>query len=245
MKTKSRMCAVCAIAALVLSATDTPAATITVTNGNDIGAGSLRHAILSASSGDTINFAPCVTAVTLTSGELVITRNLTITGPGAGRLTVQRSTQAPDFFRIFHIPTSTVTVSISGLTISNGSVVFEEILGGNDGNGGGIRSSGVLTLTDSTISANQASGSNGGGNGGGVLNENGTMTITRCTISNNSAQQHSNPNQCAFSFGGGILNYSGGSLNITNSTISGNSCSASTFVCEGGAHGGGIATGGP
>jgi hypothetical protein len=171
---------------------------------------------------------------------LVITKNLTITGPGAGRLTVQRSTSAPEF-RIFHIPTSTVTVSISGLTISNGSVVFEEILGGSDGYGGGIRSSGVLTLTDTTISANQASGSNGGGNGGGVLNENGTMTITRCTITNNSAQQRANPNQCAFSSGGGILNYSGGSLTITNSTISGNSCSASTSVCGGTADGGGIA----
>jgi hypothetical protein len=172
---------------------------------------------------------------------LVITKNLTITGPGASRLTVQRSTSAPAFFRIFHIPTSTVTVSISGLTISNGSVVGEELLGGSDGNGGDIRSSGVLTLTDCIISANQASGSNYiGGSGGGVLNENGTMTITRCTISNNSAQQFANPNQCAFSSGGGILNYSGGSLTITNSTISGNSCFASSFVCQGAAEGGGI-----
>ena len=168
MKTKIRISAVCGISVLVLSATGTPAATITVTNGNDIGAGSLRHAILSASSGDTINFAPCLTPITLTSGELVITKNLTITGPGAGRLTVQRSTSAPAFFRIFRIPTSTVTVSISGLTISNGSVVAEALLGGSDGNGGGIRSSGMLTLTDCTISANQASGSDYiGGSGGG------------------------------------------------------------------------------
>src|SRR5262249_17502153 len=150
----------------------------------------------------------------------------TITGPGAGRLTVQRSTDALEFFRIFHIPTSTVTVFISGLTISNGSVVGEERPGGGDANGGGIRSSGVLTLTDCTISANRASGSNFlGGNGGGVLNENGTMIITRCTISNNSASASANPTEPAYSDGGGILNYSGGSLTITNSTISGNSCS--------------------
>src|SRR4051794_15392395 len=58
----------CVTAALLLSATDTPAATITVANENDSGPGSLRQAILSASSGDTINFAPCLTAVTLTSG---------------------------------------------------------------------------------------------------------------------------------------------------------------------------------
>ena len=38
----------CVIGALLLSATDMPAATITVTNGNDSGAGSLRRAILFA-----------------------------------------------------------------------------------------------------------------------------------------------------------------------------------------------------
>ena len=74
-----------------------PAATITVVNGNDSGAGSLRQAILVASSGDTINFAPSVTTVTLTSDELVIDKNLTITGPGANRLTVQRSTDVIHF----------------------------------------------------------------------------------------------------------------------------------------------------
>ena len=89
MKTKNRISAACAIAVLLLSATDTPAATVTVTNGNDSGSGSLRHAILSASSGDTINFAPSIPTVTLTSGELVIHKNLTITGPGATGLTVQ------------------------------------------------------------------------------------------------------------------------------------------------------------
>ena len=62
------------------------------------------------------------------------------------------------------------------------------VYAGDDGDGGGIRSAGVLTLTDCTISGNQALGTEFfGGNGGGVLNE-GTMTITRCTISNNSAQ---------------------------------------------------------
>ena len=53
--------------------------------------------------GDTITFAPSVTTVTLTSGELVINKNLTITGPGANRLTV--TAKCIDFvcFRIFNI----------------------------------------------------------------------------------------------------------------------------------------------
>ena len=44
--------------------------------------------ILDASSRDTINFAPVVTTVNLRSGELAIDKDLTITGPGADRLTV-------------------------------------------------------------------------------------------------------------------------------------------------------------
>jgi hypothetical protein len=85
----------CVIGAILLSATDALAGTVTVTNGNDSGPGSLRRAIVFASPGDTINCGPSVTAVNLTSGELVIDKNLTISGPGANRLAVQRSTTAP------------------------------------------------------------------------------------------------------------------------------------------------------
>ena len=60
------------IAALLLSAANTPAGTITVTNGHDSGPGSLRQAIIDAAPGDTVNFAPNVTTVDLTSDELVI-----------------------------------------------------------------------------------------------------------------------------------------------------------------------------
>ena len=211
----------CVIGALLLSAAVTSAATITVTNGNDSGLGSLRRAILiDASPGDTINFAPSVTTVNLTSDELIINKNLTIIGPGANRLTVQRSTDDLDF-RIFHISSSTVTVSISGITISNGSSVSFDPGRGFESAGGGIVSAGILTLSDVIISGNQAAF---GGAGGGVMNDNGTMTITRCTISTNSAIGFSTPNTQIAPEGGGVFNNSGGSLIITNSTIGGNSC---------------------
>ena len=73
-------------------------------------------------------FAPSITTITLTNGELVIDKNLIITGPGANRLTV--TARCIDFvsFRIFNI-SSEVTVSISGITISNGVA--------SDGPGGG------------------------------------------------------------------------------------------------------------
>ena len=75
---------------------------------------------MTASPGDTINFAPSVTIVNLTSGELVIDKNLTITGPGANRLTLQAK---HNVYLSFEFSTSArvpVTVSISGITISNG-----------------------------------------------------------------------------------------------------------------------------
>ena len=98
----------CVIGALFSNAAGTPAATITVTNGNDSGPGSLRQAIVNASPGDTINFAPSVTTVNLTSDELLIDKNLTIDGPFADRVTVRRSSNSPPF-RIFEIY-STITV---------------------------------------------------------------------------------------------------------------------------------------
>src|SRR4051794_24653372 len=64
--------------------------TLTVLNTLDGGAGSLRAQVAAAHSGDTVVFAPSLAGqtITLTKGELLISRNLTIAGPGAGQLTV-------------------------------------------------------------------------------------------------------------------------------------------------------------
>jgi hypothetical protein len=230
----------CMTAAFLLGATDTSAATITVMNGSDHGRGSLRQAIHDASPNDTIDFAPRVTAVNLTTDELVIDKNLTVIGPHADRVTIQRNTQSLAF-RIFHITSSTAVVSISRLTILNG-------IAGDDGDGGGVRSAGVLTLTDCIISGNQSVGSELlGGHGGGVLNERGTMMIRRCTISNNSASYFTGSSgDIPSGSGGGVFNEPGGSLTITNSTVSSNSCSVHDGfdLNFGGGGGGGMDNGG-
>ena len=106
-------------AALLLVASITGlAATLTVSNLNDTGTGSLRQTILNAVSGDTIVFSVTGT-ITLTSGQMFITKNLTISGPGPGSLTVARSSAGgTSNFRIFYIQ-SGVTATISGLTLAN------------------------------------------------------------------------------------------------------------------------------
>src|SRR5215471_1783238 len=111
---------VCSATAIVQSA---HAATITVTNTNDSGPGSLRAALAAANDGDTIDATGVSGTILLTSGELQITHNVTINGPGAGNLAVNGNAT----FRVFDNFASNVT--ISGFTITNGF--------SNDYNGGG------------------------------------------------------------------------------------------------------------
>src|SRR6516225_8670720 len=64
--------------------------TLTVLNNQDSGAGSLRAEIAAAQNGDSIVFASGLNGqtITLTSGELLITKSLSITGPGEAELTI-------------------------------------------------------------------------------------------------------------------------------------------------------------
>src|SRR6516162_4893442 len=119
-------------------------ATITVTSTADAGPGSLRQAITSAADGDIIDFSVTGT-ITLTSGELLLSKALSVKGPGADVLSVQRSTAGgTPGFRIFNIQSSGI-VALSGLTIQNGQADF----------GGGIHNeSATLTIRDCAIVGN-------------------------------------------------------------------------------------------
>src|SRR4051812_25576385 len=72
----------------VLSALPVFAATITVTNTNDSGAGSLRDAIGGASPGDMINFSLAYPATITLASTLAIGTSLMINGPGAANLAI-------------------------------------------------------------------------------------------------------------------------------------------------------------
>jgi hypothetical protein len=90
---------------------------------------------------------------------------------------------------------------------------------GGQAYGGGIYSSGPLTLVRCALAKNIASGGPGGGgvgsgSGGGIYND-GDVTMLTCTIASNSASGSS------FDFGGGIYQ-NGTTLTIRSSTIAGN-----------------------
>src|SRR5204862_4922896 len=93
-------------------------ATITVTSAADSGGGSLRNALASAASGDTIEFASAIngTPIVLTSGELTISQSLTITGNGAAKTIIDAQHNS----RIFSIIGSAGDVEFDGLTLVNG-----------------------------------------------------------------------------------------------------------------------------
>ena len=177
----------------------TSAATITVTNNNDGGPGSLRQAISDSSSGDTIDFDSSLNGhtITLTGGELLIDKDLTITGPGANLLVVNGSLAS----RVFNISAG-FEVTVSGLTISFGNA-------GNANSGGGILNNGSLTIIDSSVSSNTAIV-------GGGIDSTGSLTITNSTISANRGPEF----YVGLVIGGGIRN--SGLLTITSSNVIGN-----------------------
>src|SRR5262249_26549051 len=164
-----------------LEGRDVPS-TLTVTNNLDSGAGSLRAEIAAAHKGDSIVFAPGLAGQTinLTSGELLINTDVTVTGPGAGQLTVSGGTAGAFDVAANH------ELTLSGLTIANSGYGTIPTSGGGSQSvlhtaGGALENSGTLTLNGCTLSGNRAV------EGGAIYNA-GTLTIgAGCLLTNNSA----------------------------------------------------------
>jgi predicted outer membrane repeat protein len=191
------------------------AATITVTNTNDSGPGSLRQALANANNGDTIDFAVTGT-ISLTGGGLLIAKNVTISGPGADQLSIDGN----QMDIVFGVDPDK-TASISALTIRNGQ--------------GGIGNVGALTVSNCVISGNSSGGLSNVANG--QASTNATLTIANSIVSDNSGPGIFNEAFMASATvtilttrltgnGGGIYTrgFEGGTnVTVNNSTISGNS----------------------
>ncbi len=152
--------------------------TFTVHNLADSGAGSLRAAVTAANASpgaDVIDFAPGLRGtILLTGGELGITDDLRIDGPGAGGLAVSGS----DVSRVFRIG-SGVAASIDDLTVTHGRAL----------RGGGILNAGTLTLSHAVVSDNEVVGLPGAtmasdAFGGGILNT-GTLAVSHTLFAHN------------------------------------------------------------
>lgn len=175
------------------------AATIAVTSAANSGPGSLRAAITAANPNDTITIPAIM--ISLTTGELAVSKSLTISGAGARATTIDGGGVA----RIFDV-SGAVNVTLSGMTITGG-------VSSVGGGGVAVGESSAVTLSDSAVVGNTAFGAT---SGGGIANNGGTLTITRSLIANNFAG----------GAGGGIatevVGSNGGFMTMTDSTVTGN-----------------------
>ncbi|MEO0849434.1 MAG: choice-of-anchor Q domain-containing protein, partial [Cyanobacteria bacterium J06648_1] len=134
--------------------------------------------------------------ITLSLGEIAIADSVAIEGLGADALTIDGANAS----RVFNIDdgdaANTINVSLSQLTVANGTTT---------GAGGGITNSENLTIVDSTVT-----GSTAANRGGGIYNL-GDLTVKNSIISENRANERT---------GGGIV--SAGNLTIEDSVIRNN-----------------------
>ncbi len=138
-----------------------PPPTLTVTTIADSGPGSLRAALASAAiTGYPIAFAPALggKTITLTSGPLTITGDVTINGPGAASLTIDGHNR-----EILQVAQG-ADVAIAGITFTHGLAKA----------GGAIDNAGTLLLSNDTFTANQAVG----GQGGGAIDNSGSLMLS-------------------------------------------------------------------
>jgi hypothetical protein len=211
--------------------------TFTVLNLADSGDGSLRAAVQAAEASpgpDEIDFAPGVRGtISLTRGELFITDDLTINGPGADVLTVSGN----DASRAFDVAggadeSTRIAVRISGLIVSHGREL----------EGAGIRNTAFsdLTLSHVTLSNNQSSGLAGSSSTGGAVTNTGAgaiLDVVASQVIDNTVDGSAGLS----AVGGGVFS-DGTGVNIRDSAIAGNEVLAGYGDGEfgGGAGGGGV-----
>jgi hypothetical protein len=211
-------------AASMRDASSPPAPMLPVTScADDGGLGTLRHVVLTAVSGDTVDLSAltCGT-ITLQSGAIhVDVDDLTVQGPGAAALAIDGN--AAD--RVFtHSGAGTLT--IAGLTITHGAYAADKAWGGC------LFSRGSLGLTDAVVSDCTVSGDTGA-LGGGVAAYNSVSLISSLVSGNTATQTSATPGAYAGAYGGGAV--AGNYLDALYSTISGNEA----IAVAGNAYGGG------
>ncbi|WP_017721296.1 putative Ig domain-containing protein, partial [Kamptonema formosum] len=208
-------------------------AILTVTNNADSGAGSLRQAIANAAAGDTIQFAPTLAnqTITLTSGQLNVTKNLTVDGAAAAGLTISGNNAS----RVINVQ-SLVNFTLKNVTVANGRLTgTDEATGAGAGILGGSSSTLTIencafnnnvagfagaiytgfqstnTVTNSTFNGNDGTLAGSERGAGAIATKSaGSLTVTGCEFTNNRG------------INGGAINNLLGTLTVENSIFTNN-----------------------
>jgi hypothetical protein len=242
---------------LLLASVSAQSATLIVANTKDAGADSLRATVAAASAGDTIKFniptsdpgynsSTGVFTITLTSGEIVIGRDLTIAGPAGANIAVSGNHEG----RIFNVTAG--TVEISNLSLVDGKAKgadgMQNGAPGLPGIGGAVLNQGTLVFTRCTFAGNTAiggigagglgAGKGGDGQGGAIANQN-SLSLVACTLVANSAlggMAGLGGFEIYFSAAGGIgsggavYNAGTGNLSLTNCTVTDNTATGANVL---------------
>lgn len=206
------------VCALALGASSAGAAT--VANGNDSGPGSLRQAVIDAAPGETI-VVPAGTYA-LTSGEILLNKNVTIAGAGQAATIIRAGT---DGLRLFNVAKG-VAASFSSLTLRDARLTKA----GGIAEGGAIYTEeGSVTISDVAFVNNivntsgLVTGQEGGIAGGGaVAGENAVVTISASVFSGNQAISRGGSLEGGGIAEGGAAYMEDGRLSITGSTFTAN-----------------------
>lgn len=194
-----------ALTGLVGAPRPAQAATLVVTTSSNLGAGTLRALLESASSGDTITFANNLSGATIRlNSNLIISKDLTIDASTlAAPVTLSGDTDnsGSGDTQVLRV-NSGVTVAFDNVNFSTGTN-----LAGGTGQGGAIYiDQASVSLSNCAVTNSVAD------QGGGIYNNAGTLTIDHCVFSSNTATNAG---------GGAILN-NGGEVTLTSSVVSGN-----------------------
>jgi len=205
---------------------------------------SLREAIAAAGDGDSVLFAlpggpPWTITLTGALGQLSLTQDITVTGPGATQLAISGA----NLVRVMTVQVG-AAVTISGLTLRNG-----EAKSSADKHGGCLKVLGTANVNASRFENCQAwnggaSSNTPGGDGGGVyIAAGGVFTGSMLVFSGNVAGVGGGalapPTVFAGGFGGGLANV--GSATLAQSTVSGCTAGAGGGPTGPGGGGGGVA----
>ncbi|CAG0977976.1 hypothetical protein PLCT2_01737 [Planctomycetaceae bacterium] len=187
------------LAALCLCST-LSAATLTVTNLNDSGAGSLRDTCAAAASGDAIVFQTGLAGTITFSSEINLgSKSLTITGNASGTGAPAITLQGSGLNRVLRQTGGTLTLSL-----------FVVQLGWAATAGGGAILGNIVNCTGCTFSENVSNAGDGG-----AIYATASVTCTNCVFTN----------QDVVSGYGGAISCPSGLVTCTNCAVTGNGLS--------------------
>lgn len=148
----------------------------------------------------------------LTLNNTTVTNNTSAVATGANN----------SFGGGIYVSVAGATLTATDSTISNNTASNASTTAGTDARGGGIFSSGTVTLTNTTVSNNTISATVATSIGGGIYHQGAIFTLNNSNVSGNTATAAG----ANSGLGGGIAQFTG-TVNVNDSTITTNTATSS------------------